>query len=177
MSVPNLNLVVGSQLREGESVICFSSAGRSQGRRGSRRYLIPRGIRQVGAGRKRLQGSGESSRQGDMVEFKEVEQGPEDGSVDDDIDSLLSGVGKRMLFEERPVGLTALFRFQTGSDIFYGELRVGFPVNACMCRMREKRERQRKRERGLHSVVIDAWCFVQRGSKHRHHILFKTMSP
>ena len=98
-----------------------------------------------------------------MVEFKEVEQGPEDGSVDDDIDSLLSGVGKRMLFEERPVGLTALFRFQTGSDIFYGELGVGFPVNACMCRMREKRERERKRERGgLHSVIIDAWCFVQR---------------
>ena len=114
-----------------------------------------------------------------MVEFKEVEQGPEDGSVDDDIDSLLSGVGKRMLFEERPVGLTALFRFQTGSDIFYGELGVGFPANACMCRMREKRERERKRERGgLHSL-----CYHRRvvlcseGSKRRHHFLFKTMSP
>jgi hypothetical protein len=89
---------------------------------------LPRGGRGVIADRKRPQKSGESSlRQGTMVEFKEVEQRPEDGTVDvdDALDILLSGVGERMLFEERPVGLTALFRFQTGSNIFDCKWRVG----------------------------------------------------
>lgn len=56
-----------------------------------------------------------------MVELRDVEN----ESEGDMLDSLLSGAGKRMLFDDMPVGLNALFRFQIGSNVFDGE-RDGF---------------------------------------------------